>query len=159
MLRSRHTYATTILTKPQGNGLVPTNSSYTITRSPFLALLQSPNLRCFIERVASYPERLQYIYFNVVLLLRAVARIGPYLTAYDYCSSSTAENTENTLQKLDSVIRIAQNGGKFDETLLFRDDNANVSVHIFVCMCDDRSNRCVIMPWTDPQRRVQNSLP
>jgi hypothetical protein len=29
----------------------------------------------------------------------------------------------------------------------------------FVCMCDDLSNRCVIMAWIDPQRRVQNTLP
>jgi ERO1-like protein beta len=76
--------------------------------------------------VASYPERLQYIYFNVVLLMRAVARIGPYLSAYDYCSSQTQEDDVSTLLKLNNVIKIAQNVGKFDETLLFRSDNANV---------------------------------
>ncbi|KAJ7772583.1 hypothetical protein DFH07DRAFT_802407 [Mycena maculata] len=86
----------------------------------------SPNLQCFINRVASHPERLQYIYFNTVLLLRAVARIGPYLSAFDYCSTGNHEDDAETLAKLSTVISIAQNAGRFDETVLFRGENANV---------------------------------
>ncbi|EGN99657.1 hypothetical protein SERLA73DRAFT_51799 [Serpula lacrymans var. lacrymans S7.3] len=94
----------------------------------------SPNLECFVTRVASHPERLQYIYFNTVLLLRAVARIGPYLSAYDYCSLATptphdhSDNPEgdDTLNKLSNVITIAEHVGKFDESVLFRGENANV---------------------------------
>ncbi|KAG6866721.1 hypothetical protein C0991_011380 [Blastosporella zonata] len=86
----------------------------------------APNLECFVERVASHPERLQYIYFNTVLLLRAVSRLGPYLSAYDYCSTGTHEDDENTLDKIHKVIAIAENVGKFDETVLFRGQNANV---------------------------------
>lgn len=85
-----------------------------------------PNLQCFIDRIASYPERLQYIYFNVVLLLRAVARIGPYLSAYDYCGDGMHVNDIYTLDKLKGVISVAQNVGKFDETALFRGENANI---------------------------------
>ncbi|THH31787.1 hypothetical protein EUX98_g2413 [Antrodiella citrinella] len=85
-----------------------------------------PNLQCFINRVAAYPERLQYIYFNVVLLLRAVSRIGPYLSAYDYCGTGTHEDDAYTLEKLGQVVNIAQTVGKFDETVLFRGENANV---------------------------------
>jgi hypothetical protein len=84
------------------------------------------NLQCFVERVASYPERLQYIYFNTVLLLRAVARIGPYLSAYDYCALGTHEDDAETLDKVAKVVSIATNVGKFDETALFRGDNANI---------------------------------
>lgn len=87
---------------------------------------QGPNLQCFIDRIASYPERLQYIYFNTVLLLRAVARIGPYLSAYDYCGDGTHEKDVLTLDKLNSVVSIAQNVGKFDEKALFRGENAKV---------------------------------
>ncbi|KAG6920288.1 hypothetical protein DXG01_005057 [Tephrocybe rancida] len=86
----------------------------------------APNLECFVERVASHPERLQYMYFNTVLLLRAVSRLGPYLSAYDYCSTGTHEDDEATLDKIHKVVGIAQNVGKFDETLLFRGQNANV---------------------------------
>ena len=90
-------------------------------------VIQGPDLQCFVTRIASHPERLQYIYFNTVLLLRAVARIGPYLSAYDYCSSGTHEEDAATLGMLTHVINIAQTVGKFDESVLFRGENANVS--------------------------------
>ncbi|KAF8070640.1 hypothetical protein FPV67DRAFT_1488144 [Lyophyllum atratum] len=86
----------------------------------------APNLECFIERVASHPERLQYMYFNTVLLLRAVSRLGPYLSAYDYCSTGTHEDDQETLSRISKVVNIAQNVGRFDETILFRGENANV---------------------------------
>jgi hypothetical protein len=96
-----------------------------------------PNLECFVTRVASHPERLQYIYFNTVLLLRAVSRIGPYLRDYDYCSMSVpthhdhvlAEDIQEettTLATLSKVIDIAEHVGKFDERVLFRGENANI---------------------------------
>ncbi|KAF8813771.1 endoplasmic oxidoreductin [Phlegmacium glaucopus] len=85
-----------------------------------------PNLKCFINRVASHPERLQYIYFDTILLLRAVARLGPYLSAFDYCSTGKNEDDVETLHTLSKVIEIARNVGKFDETILFRGENANV---------------------------------
>jgi len=86
----------------------------------------SPNLECFKRRVASNPERLQYMYFNTVLLLRAVSRLGPYLSAYDYCSSGSHEEDAFTWEKLHNVIDIAHKVGKFDESALFRGENANV---------------------------------
>ncbi|KAF9523998.1 endoplasmic reticulum Oxidoreductin 1-domain-containing protein [Crepidotus variabilis] len=85
-----------------------------------------PNLKCFVDRVASHPERLQYIYFNTILLLRAAARLEPYLKAFDYCSSGTREDESNTLASLTKVLDIAENVGRFDETVLFRGENANV---------------------------------
>ncbi|KAJ7217832.1 hypothetical protein GGX14DRAFT_598179, partial [Mycena pura] len=85
-----------------------------------------PNLQCFINRVASHPERLQYIYFNTVLLLRAIARLGPYLQAFDYCSTGTHEDDAETLATLHNVIGIAQRAGRFDETVLFRGEDATI---------------------------------
>jgi ERO1-like protein beta len=84
-------------------------------------------LECFIDRVVSHPERLQYIYFNTVLVLRAVARLGPYLSAFDYCSSGDHEDDQQTLARIFNIVDIAQTVGKFDETMLFRGENANVS--------------------------------
>lgn len=91
-----------------------------------LSSLQHPNLDCFINRVASHPERLKYIYFDTILLLRAVARLGPYLSAFDYCSTGTHEDDAETLQSLTKVIDIAKHAGAFDETILFRGENAIV---------------------------------
>ncbi|KAI0297095.1 endoplasmic oxidoreductin [Russula brevipes] len=85
-----------------------------------------PDLQCYVTRIASHPERLQYIYFNTVLLLRAVARLGPYLSAYDYCASGTHEDDEITYSRLETVLEIAKAAGKFDETTLFKGENANV---------------------------------
>ncbi|KAI1794119.1 endoplasmic oxidoreductin [Ganoderma leucocontextum] len=85
-----------------------------------------PNLQCFISRVAAYPERLQYIYFDAVLVLRAVARLGSYLSAYDYCATGTHGDDAETHARLSKVIDIARRVGRFDETVLFRGENANV---------------------------------
>lgn len=93
----------------------------------YSTLDQGSNLNCFINRVASHPERLQYIYFDTILLLRAVSRIGPYLSAFDYCSTGKHEDDAETWERLAQVLNIAKDGGKFDETVLFRGENANVS--------------------------------
>lgn len=86
------------------------------------------NLECFIERVASKPERLQYIYFNTVILLRAISRIGPYLEAYDICTSNkhdaTHSDEEQIRSQLHTVVSMADRVGKFDESMLFRGENA-----------------------------------
>jgi len=75
--------------------------------------------------VASHPERLKFIYFNTVLLLRATARIGPYLTAYDYCTGDRSDD-EAVLRIVENIVRISKSVGKFDETVLFRGENANI---------------------------------
>ena len=66
------------------------------------------------------------MYFDAVLLLRAVARLGPYLSAYDYCGTGTHEDDVETVERLTKVIDIARAVGKFDESVLFRGENANV---------------------------------
>ena len=91
---------------------------------------QGPDLQCFVTRIASHPERLQYIYFNTVLLLRAVARLGPYLSSYDYCDSGTREDDVITYSRLEKVLEIAKIAGKFDETTFFKGENANVSRYV-----------------------------
>jgi ERO1-like protein beta len=83
-------------------------------------------LQCFVNRVASHPERLQYIYFNTVLMLRAVARLGPYLSSYDYCTSGTHDEHTATVDAVHKVVDIAAATGRFDETVLFRGANAEV---------------------------------
>ena len=65
-------------------------------------------------------------------MLRAVARLGPYLSAFDYCSSGKHEDDAETLSTLTNVINIAKHAGSFDETILFRGENANVRGFLFL---------------------------
>ncbi|KAH8828232.1 endoplasmic reticulum Oxidoreductin 1-domain-containing protein [Flagelloscypha sp. PMI_526] len=87
-----------------------------------------PNLSCFLNRLSpsKYPERIPNIYFNTVLLLRAVARISPFLKMYDYCSSGTHEEDAATLAVLDKVVQVAQSTGRFDENGLFKGVDAEI---------------------------------
>ncbi|KAG9096668.1 hypothetical protein FRC06_008438 [Ceratobasidium sp. 370] len=82
-----------------------------------------PDLQCYIDRVASHPERLQNIYFNTVLLLRALRKVGPYLAAYDICSGNH-EDEQRTRFLLYNVLDIAGEAGKFDESALFKGADA-----------------------------------
>ncbi|KAF8342179.1 uncharacterized protein EI90DRAFT_3150264 [Cantharellus anzutake] len=80
-----------------------------------------PNLQCFANRIALHPERLQHLYFNNVLLLRAVSRVGPYLSAY-----SLDDEEKGADELLDNVLNIAKSAGAFDETALFRGNDAKI---------------------------------
>ncbi|KAF5358823.1 hypothetical protein D9758_008560 [Tetrapyrgos nigripes] len=111
----------------------------------------TPNLQCYIERVASHPERLENIYFNVVLLLRAISRLGPHISASDYLyqmqhqvsaakdnilaefgSEPGAETRQNRLGvettksrlRLARIISFADQAGKFDENVMFKGEDA-----------------------------------
>lgn len=70
------------------------------------------------------------MYFDAVLLLRAVARLGPYLSAYDYCGTSEGVQVDDaaaaTAERLQRVVDVARAVGRFDESVLFRGENANV---------------------------------
>lgn len=55
------------------------------------------DLQCYVDRVASHPERLQNIYFNTVLLLRALRKVGPYLSAYNICSGDLVSRLSHFL--------------------------------------------------------------
>lgn len=107
----------------------------------------SPNLQCFINRLASHPERLSNVYFNAVLLLRAVARAAPYLQAYDIgtapmgklvdpaaASNVCAQRDEDEAARtsLSRVLDLAKGevGYGFDESDFFTGPDAVVSFAI-----------------------------
>ncbi|KAJ3983831.1 endoplasmic reticulum Oxidoreductin 1-domain-containing protein [Lentinula detonsa] len=84
-----------------------------------------PDIQCYIARVASHPERLEYIYFNTVLLLRAVSRMTPYLKQYDYFHGISQTEIGEAKRSLERVVDIAQHVGKFDESQMFNGLDAN----------------------------------
>ncbi|KAM0749062.1 endoplasmic oxidoreductin [Meredithblackwellia eburnea MCA 4105] len=77
----------------------------------------SPNLQCFITRIAQHPERLQNVYFTYVVALRALSKAGPkfLVRALDDASSD-----EGTKVKFEKLVKLA-NGcpSTFDETSMF----------------------------------------
>jgi hypothetical protein len=96
-----------------------------------------------VSRLASHPERLSNVYFNAVLLLRAVARAAPYLEAYDIGTGAPAPRTldsKHTQQcsqdveaksTLDEVLSLARSNGMqraFDENDFFTGHDAGVSL-------------------------------
>ncbi|CCO27201.1 Endoplasmic oxidoreductin-1 [Rhizoctonia solani AG-1 IB] len=83
------------------------------------------DLQCYVDRVASHPERLQNIYFNAVLMLRALRKVGPYLQAYNICSGDLEEEKRSRFL-LDNVLEIAGEVGKFDESTLFKGADAAI---------------------------------
>ncbi|ORX37674.1 endoplasmic reticulum Oxidoreductin 1-domain-containing protein [Kockovaella imperatae] len=99
----------------------------------------SPNLQCFINRLATHPERLSNVYFNAVLLLRAVARAGPYLEKYDIGTAPSLRYTDErsvarraedhqARQTLKEVLGLADGemGKGFDESDFFAGQDAKL---------------------------------
>ncbi|TXT12971.1 hypothetical protein VHUM_01372 [Vanrija humicola] len=98
-----------------------------------------PNLQCFVNRLATHPERLSNVYFNAVLVLRAIARAAPYFRAYDVGvtpratlgkeSCSTAAGDKATRSLLDNVLSIAERSdiaSGFDEAAFFQGPDAPI---------------------------------
>ncbi|KAJ2038463.1 endoplasmic oxidoreductin-1 [Coemansia sp. RSA 376] len=78
-----------------------------------------PNLNCFIARIGAFPDRLQNIYFNFVLLTRALQKMEPYLAAYDYSTNAKKEDraVARLIPKLLKTVKKA--GLVFDDSELF----------------------------------------
>lgn len=85
----------------------------------------SPNLECFVSRIAQHPERLQNVYFNYVLLVRALARAGEYLTSFRLKKGHAIPASEQrTLTLLESLVSQAnQCPPTFDEASMFQASN------------------------------------
>ncbi|KAF9411730.1 hypothetical protein BGZ94_001253, partial [Podila epigama] len=80
-----------------------------------------PNLDCFISRVGLHPERLENIYFDYVVLLRAVTKVSDYLAGYEYCTGDDTvdKNIMTVIHELVDLVKKCP--PTFDEKLLFRD--------------------------------------
>ena len=47
-----------------------------------------PNRDVFMERVGNYPERIENLELVFLFMLRAVAKIAPYLEKYEFCTGT-----------------------------------------------------------------------
>ncbi|KAK6541100.1 endoplasmic oxidoreductin-1 [Orbilia ellipsospora] len=85
-----------------------------------------PNLQCYKERLHNHPDRIQNIYFNYALLLRAVTKLRSNLKSYTFCSGDKRTN-ELTRKRIAALTDgLAAHPPVFDESLMFRDENAPV---------------------------------
>lgn len=79
-----------------------------------------PNLECFITRISQHPERLQNVYFNYVLLLRALAKAGEFIDNFGLLPGDEIRDAA-TQKQLTGLLRAAQQSQpSFDEHRLFQ---------------------------------------
>ncbi len=77
-----------------------------------------PNLSCYKYRLHNFPDRVSNLYFNYALVLRAVAKLGPYLKDYTFCSADSLQDTM-TKDKVQALTKAVGTTPMFDETLMF----------------------------------------
>ncbi|PWN43889.1 ERO1-domain-containing protein [Ceraceosorus guamensis] len=83
-----------------------------------------PNLECFVTRIAQHPERLQNVYFNYVLLLRALARAGDYVDAFVLRPGDAIAELETRTLLSSLVLQARSCPPSFDEGTMFAGPDA-----------------------------------
>lgn len=79
----------------------------------------SPNVGCYVNRLHLFPDRISNLYFNYALLTRAIAKLGPHLERYIFCSGEP-EQDNMTRDKVLAVTETAATVPQiFDESLMF----------------------------------------
>lgn len=130
------TFATTISTRKRENGYVyfaavrQKSAQHPNVHCDYLspiAATQAPNLECFVSRIAEHPERLQNVYFNYVLLLRALARAGDYVDHFALRPGDEIADVQ-TREKFNELVHVARDcPPTFDEHSMFVGPDAAVS--------------------------------
>lgn len=79
-----------------------------------------PNLECYLERLHTHPDRISNLYFNYALLTRAIAKLGPHLQGYTFCTGDQDQDA-TTKAKVLAVTQSASSVPEiFDESLMFK---------------------------------------
>ncbi|KAF9931935.1 hypothetical protein FBU30_009230 [Linnemannia zychae] len=76
-----------------------------------------PNLECFVSRVGAHPDRLENIFFDYSILVRAVTKLSGYLHNYEFCTGNPEEDTKAMVDKLIEVSN--KSPAIFDEKAMF----------------------------------------
>ena len=80
-----------------------------------------PNIQCYKDRLAAYPDRISNLYFNYALVLRAVAKLRGYLENYTFCSGDPVQDHDTKSKVLHLASTVASRPAIFDESLMFQD--------------------------------------
>ena len=87
-----------------------------------------PNTTCYADRFAGRPEYLANLYFNYALVLRAVAKLEPYLRSYRFCAGDPAENAATASRVAELAQTAATAPLVFDESVMFADPAGGVEL-------------------------------
>lgn len=79
-----------------------------------------PNLKCYTDRLLTHPERISNLYFNYALLTRAVAKLGPYLQSYTFCTGEPDQDAATKAKVLAVTEASSSVPQIFDESLMFK---------------------------------------
>lgn len=80
------------------------------------------NLDCFISRVGMHPERLENIYFDYVVMLRAVSKISDFLAGYQYLTGDETMDKDIVKSVNELVALVKKCPPTFNEKLLFQEE-------------------------------------
>ncbi|KAJ1966027.1 endoplasmic oxidoreductin-1 [Dipsacomyces acuminosporus] len=84
------------------------------------------NLNCFIARIGAFPDRLQNIYYNFILLTRAIQKMEPYISSYDYRIGSPKDDKAVKMLMPKVLKEVKRAGLVFDDGELFLGPNGRV---------------------------------
>ncbi|KAG7005859.1 hypothetical protein G7Y79_00017g042410 [Physcia stellaris] len=79
-----------------------------------------PNIQCYIDRLATHPERVSNLYFNYALLLRATAKLRTYLRSYTFCSGDPRQDAATKSKILALADAASARPRIFDESVMFQ---------------------------------------
>ncbi|XDG08398.1 hypothetical protein ABKA04_008013 [Annulohypoxylon sp. FPYF3050] len=79
-----------------------------------------PNVGCYKGRLHTHPDRISNLYFNYALLTRAVAKIGPHLQDYTFCTGDPDQDAATKAKVLAVTQGAASVPQIFDEGLMFK---------------------------------------
>ncbi|KAI1766645.1 endoplasmic oxidoreductin [Hypoxylon sp. FL1150] len=79
-----------------------------------------PNVGCYKSRLHNHPERISNLYFNYALLTRAIAKLGPHLQDYTFCTGDPDQDAATKAKVLTVTQGAASVAQIFDESLMFK---------------------------------------
>ncbi|WFC95814.1 endoplasmic oxidoreductin-1 [Malassezia brasiliensis] len=78
-----------------------------------------PNLECFMTRISQHPERLQNVYFDYVLMMRALSKAGEYLDKFELRAGDKIRDPDTQKQLRELLQFAGAHMPSFDEHRLF----------------------------------------
>jgi len=84
-----------------------------------------PNLQCYLDRLATHPERISNLYFDYAILLRAVSKLRTYLKNYTFCSGDPSQDAATKTKILHLADTAAAHPPIFDENTMFQDPDVS----------------------------------
>lgn len=80
----------------------------------------TPNVECYVNRLQGFPDRISNLYFNYAVITRAIAKLGPHLSEYTFCTGEPEQDRATRAKVLAVTDKAASVPQIFDESLMFK---------------------------------------